>query len=197
MPTSTPPRRVYRKGVTTWVQAAIVSGSRNIRTSLTCTIVGWLPVFTRQESVQIVLDSWQFLHDHDRMSIMGYVILENHLHVVAIADDLSKEIGDFKSFTARKIIDLLKALATCREPILKQLKTEKAKHKTDREYQLWQEGSHPEEIQNEEMLRQKLEYTHNNPLKRGYVDKPEHWRFSSARNYVGMPGLVTVLTDWG
>ena len=111
---------------------------------LTCTIVGWLPVFTRPESVRIILDSWQYLHDHDRMSIMGYVILENHLHVIAISDDLSKEIGDFKSYTARKIIDLLKANNA--ETILKQLKTEKAHHKTDRDYQVWQEGSHSEEI---------------------------------------------------
>src|SRR5262249_46938466 len=28
---------------------------------LTCTIVGWLAVFTRPEAVQIVFDSWNFL----------------------------------------------------------------------------------------------------------------------------------------
>jgi REP element-mobilizing transposase RayT len=161
---------------------------------LTCTIVGWLPVFTRPESVQIVLDSWKFLHEHERMSIMGYVILENHLHVIAVSNDLSKEMGDFKSYTARKIIDLLKESKA--DTILKHLRHEKAAHKTDREYQLWQEGSHPQEIQNEAMLRQKLEYIHYNPVKRGYVDFPEHWRYSSARNYRGEPGLVPVVTDW-
>ena len=54
-------------------------------------------------------------------------------------------------------------------------------HKLDREYQCWEEGSHPQLIQNAEMLRQKLDYSHFNPVKRGYVDKPEHWRYSSAR----------------
>ena len=34
------------------------------------------------------------------------------------------------------------------------------------------------------MLRQKIEYIHDNPVRRGYVDAPEHWRYSSARNYV-------------
>ena len=28
-------------------------------------------------------------------------------------------------------------------------------------------------------MRQKLEYIHNNPVKRGYVDDPTHWRYSS------------------
>ena len=161
---------------------------------MTCTIVGWLPIFTRPESVQIVLDSWKFLHDHDRMSIMGYVIMENHLHLIGVSDDLPKEMGDFKSYTARRIIDLL--LECNAETILRQLRREKTVHKTDREYQLWQEGSHPKEIQNDEMMRQKLEYIHSNPVKRGYVDLPEHWRYSSARNYLGQPGLVHVVTDW-
>ena len=41
------------------------------------------------------------------MRLFAYVILENHLHFIALSDNLSKEIGDFKSFTARKLIDLL------------------------------------------------------------------------------------------
>jgi hypothetical protein len=72
----------------------------------------------------------------------------------------------------------------------------KSRHKTDREFQLWQQGSHPEEIFSDEMMWQKLEYTHNNPLRRGYVDDMLHWRYSSARNYAGQAGLLPVRTDW-
>ena len=35
-----------------------------------------------------------------------------------------------------------------------------------------------------QMLRQKLDYIHCNPVKRGYVAAPEHWLYSSARNYM-------------
>ena len=35
-------------------------------------------------------------------------------------------------------------------------------------------------------MRQKLDYIHHNPVKRGYVDQPEHWRYSSARNYASV-----------
>ena len=161
---------------------------------LTCTVVGWLPVFTRPEAVQIVYDSWQFLRDKERMEIYGYVILENHLHLIASSNDLAKENGDFKSFTARRLIDLLEAQNA--HLILKLLHYLKAAHKTDREYQLWIEGSHPQQIQNEEIMRQKLEYIHLNPVKRGYVDDPIHWRHSSARNYAGLPSLFPVKTVW-
>ena len=45
-------------------------------------------------------------------------------------------------------------------------------------------------------LMQKLDYLHYNPVKRGYVDFPEHWRWSSARTYLGQPGLIEIDTDW-
>jgi putative transposase len=55
---------------------------------------------------------------------------------------------------------------------------------------------HPEWIQNEEMMRQKIEYIHQNPVERGYVDLAEHWRYSSARNYQGMSGLLAIDRRW-
>jgi len=160
----------------------------------TCTIVEWLPVFTRQESVQIILDSWSFLQREKRLTLFAYVVLENHIHFIASNDNLAKEIGDFKSYTARRLIELLESANA--KTILDQLAFRKAKHKNDRDYQLWQEGSHPQQITSDEMMWQKIEYIHYNPLKRGYVDDPVHWRYSSARNYAGLPGLIEVTTDW-
>lgn len=66
----------------------------------------------------------------------------------------------------------------------------------DQQFQVWQEGSHPQEIKDDEMMRQKLEYVHINPLKREYVDEAVHWRYSSARNYEGLQGLIPVQTRW-
>jgi len=80
--------------------------------------------------------------------------------------------------------------------LLSQFARYKKPHKTQSEYQLWQEGSHPQLMATESVLRQKLEYIHQNPVKRGYVDMPEHWRYSSARCYAGMDGLIDVVTEW-
>jgi putative transposase len=96
------------------------------------------------------------------------------------------ELPLFKSYTARQLIDHLKEFHA--EWLLKQTAYFCKSHKHDREYQCWEEGSHPQLIQNEEMLRQKLDYIHFNPVKRGYVDKPEHWRYSSARTLRGWRG---------
>ena len=120
--------------------------------------------------------------------------MENHLHLIASSEQLSKEIGDFKSFTARKIIDLL--VETNAQHFLRQLAFHKLPHKMDRPYQFWQEGSHPQLIQDENMMRQKIVYIHENPVRRGYVEEPTHWRYSSARDYAGQAGLLEVNLGW-
>ncbi|MCI5124848.1 MAG: transposase, partial [Candidatus Electrothrix sp. AR5] len=71
---------------------------------MTSTVNNWLPIFTRPETVQIVLDSWRYLQEKHNFRLYGYVILENHLHLIAQSPQLSKDMQRFKSYTARKII---------------------------------------------------------------------------------------------
>lgn len=157
---------------------------------LTCTVVEWLPVFTRPDAVQIILDSWRHQRAQSGLRLFGYVILENHLHFVAQAPRLEKCLSSFKSFTAARIIELLEQRRA--EQLLTRMRLTKPLHKIDREYQFWQEGSHAEMIFSEPVMREKLNYIHLNPVQRGYVDQPEHWRYSSARNYLGQPGLIEI-----
>lgn len=161
---------------------------------LTCTVVRWLPAFSHPYLAEIVLDSLAFLQKQKRIVLYAYVILENHLHLIASSQNLSKEIGDFKSFTARSIIDCLEVRKSY--SLLQELFSAKLRHKKDRRYQFWQEGSHPQAIQDEKMMRQKIEYIHNNPVRRGYVDEPTDWRYSSARNYSGKKGVIPVTIVW-
>lgn len=161
---------------------------------LTCTVLNWMPLFTRPQTVDIILDALIYRQEHRGWKLYGYVILENHLHLIVQADRLRAEVAHFKSYTARQIIDHLQS---CRaERLLKQMAFFRKAHKLDRDYQCWEEGSHPQLIQNEQILRQKLDYIHFNPVKRGYVDEPEHWRYSSARDYAGRSGLIPVYKEW-
>ncbi|SER74934.1 hypothetical protein SAMN03159444_04941 [Pseudomonas sp. NFACC02] len=157
---------------------------------LTCTIVEWLPLFTRPALVEVVLNTWRFQQVNQDLKLYGYVVLENHLHYLAQASDLGKSVASFKSFTARNIINHLEQ--TRADSTLQRLRFAKRAHKVDRVHQVWQEGVHAELVYSESVMRQKLEYIHNNPVKRGYVDLGEHWRYSSARDYQGQPGLIEV-----
>jgi len=161
---------------------------------ITCTVLHWIPLFTRVQSVQILIDSLKYLQQSDNMKIFSYVILENHLHMVASSDDIAKTIKKFKSFTAKELLALLQKENI--KTILEQLAFYKKAHKTQIGYQVWQEGMHPQLIQNEQMMSEKIEYIHNNPLKRGYVDEAKHWRYSSARDYEGVGGLLNIERMW-
>jgi len=161
---------------------------------VTCTILNWIALFTRPQTVDIILQALQYRQENSNWKVYGYVILENHLHLLVQCENLAEEFPRFKSYTARQLIDYLKAENA--QPILKQLSLFRKRHKIDRDYQLWEEGYHPQMIENEAVLRQKLDYIHNNPVKRGYVERPEHWRYSSAGVYAGKPGLISVFSDW-
>jgi hypothetical protein len=107
--------------------------------------------------------------------------MENHFHLIASGPSLESIIQSLKRHTAKQIIAKLKAQK--KKWLLNQLSFYKKKYKAHSAYQVWQEGFHPQLIENEEMLTQKMEYIHYNPVRRGYVDYPESWRYSSARNY--------------
>ena len=161
---------------------------------VTLTVLNWIPLFTRPATVEILFEALRWRQQERGWSLFGYVVLENHCHLVLQAPGLAKQLAEFKSYTARQLIDYLEAHGVQR--ILDQLVWFKKRHKSDREHQLWEEGSHPQLVGSDEIMQQKLDYMHNNPVKRGYVDRPEHWRYSSARNYLGQPGLLGVDTSW-
>ena len=161
---------------------------------ITNTVVAWLAAFSYPQHAEILIESWRFLQNDRGIVIMGWVIMENHIHWIAAGPDLGKRVGEFKSYTAKSILRCMERRGY--ETLLQELSFYKLKHKTGQQHQFWQEGSHPQVIESDEVAWQKIEYIHNNPLRRGYFDDPTHWRYSSARSYAGQPGLLDVCVDW-
>ncbi len=161
---------------------------------VTCTILNWLPIFTRKESTQIILDSLEYLQGSDNLKIYAYVILENHLHMIVQSDDLPTTMKHFKRHTARQIINLLKVQNI--HTILDQFKFYKRAHKSKTTYQVWQEGYQPILMKNDKIMIDTIKYIHHNPVKRGYVAEDIHWLHSSARDYGGLNGSVNVERFW-
>ncbi|MEW6657523.1 MAG: transposase [Thermodesulfobacteriota bacterium] len=157
---------------------------------LTCTIIEWLPVFTRKPYFEIIIDSLKYCRERKGLKIFAYVVLDNHLHLVAHGERLPETIKEFKSFTAQGIIKL--ATEEGKDWLLNQFKFFKARHKQESRHQVWQEGFHPQLVISEEMLSQKVEYIHDNPVKAGLVERAEDWLYSSAKNYLGQAGMLEI-----
>ncbi|MGH9846483.1 MAG: transposase, partial [Blastocatellia bacterium] len=73
---------------------------------VTCTVLHWIPVFTRPATVDIVLDCLRYLIAEEHR-VYAYVILENHIHLVAQSNDLKRDMSRFKSYTAKRLIQYL------------------------------------------------------------------------------------------
>ncbi|WP_428234866.1 REP-associated tyrosine transposase [Gracilimonas sp.] len=157
---------------------------------ITSMIKDGLPLLSKPKLSQIVLDGFLFLQSERKVIIYGYVIMENHFHAIVEGEDLAKKLRLAKSFMARRMIDCLKADGNSK--LLAQIEFRKLKHKLKSDYQVWEEGFHPKQLLNNEMVAQKLDYIHFNPVKCGFIDRPEYWRYSSARNYLGQTGLIPV-----
>ena len=149
---------------------------------VTSTIVAWLPVFTTAARCDILVDSFMYCREYKQLKVFAWVILDNHFHAIVGAPDLMRVMADFKRHTAQRIIEQLQR-EKC-EWLLNQLEFLRAKHKEESRYQVWQEGYHPQAIMDDMTLEQKLTYIHNNPVQRGLVAGPEHWRYSSAHEWL-------------
>jgi REP element-mobilizing transposase RayT len=148
---------------------------------ITSTVNGRYPLFTRKSVQQILREGLKFLIHKRNSSISAYVIMPDHIHFIAQGADLGKNISSFKSYTARRMIDLFKEKSEWH--LLNLLKEAKLATKVDREYQLWAEGFHPKQISNTDVMRQKIEYIHYNPVKAKLVGEMSGWEYSSYRDY--------------
>lgn len=75
---------------------------------ITITVIDWVDVFTREEYKEIIAESLDFCRRKKGLCIYAWVLMTNHLHLIASHNEdnehLAKVIGDFKKFTAKKVI---------------------------------------------------------------------------------------------
>ena len=156
---------------------------------VTGTIVAWLPVFTTAARCDILVQALDYCRAHKGLKIHAWVILDNHFHAILSGPDLAQVLADLKRHTARRLIEQLEREGCAW--LLHQLQHFRLRHKIESRHQVWQEGSHPQAMMSDAIMEQKLEYLHNNPVKRGLVASPEHWRYSSAHEW--LPGTLPLL----
>ncbi|MCK5123051.1 MAG: transposase [Candidatus Pacebacteria bacterium] len=158
--------------------------NENIAHFLTITIIEWIDVFTKPQYFQIIIDSLKYCQKNKGLLLYEFVIMTNHLHLVAKAKEkykLSQIISDFKKHTTREILKELEK--DNRRYILNLIKNSFSKKK-DYQNQIWQRENYSEVIESEKFYFQKAKYIYNNPIKREYVAKQEDWFYSSAKNRI-------------
>jgi len=160
-------------------------------------VVNWIDLFIRNEYKQIMLDSWKHCQANKGLEIYGWCIMTSHIHMIigTHGDKLEDIMRDMKKHTSLELKKAIKNHSTesRREWLLWMMERAGRKNSNNHKFQLWQQDNHPIELYDYKVLHQKLDYVHYNPVEAGFVEKPEDYLYSSARDYYGRQGLLDVL----
>jgi putative transposase len=126
-----------------------------------------------------------------RFVVVGYVVMPEHVHLLLTEPEVgspSTVMQVVKQRTAKSLLPRRKR----RDPRQRELFV----RETQRAF--WQARFYDFNVWTTKKRIEKLRYMHRNPVKRGLVEAPEQWRWSSYRLYLlGEAGLVKVNEGWG
>lgn len=164
---------------------------------LTFTVVGWIDVFSRLVYKEILTDSFRYCINNKGLHIYGWVIMSNHVHLIASAEhgNLPDIVRDLKKFSAKKILEEINMnpQESRKEWMLAIFRNTGNYNRNNKEYQFWQQYTNkPVELYSKEVMQQKLNYIHDNPVIAGLVTSPEYYTYSSCIDYAGEKGLLDI-----
>lgn len=137
-----------------------------------------LPVFRTATIAKIVCSALNDARRSGGFLIFAYVVMLDHLHLVTDSSVKASQIHRFVNGNiARQVIDHLKSEG--HNDALKKLAA--VGRRDGSEYSLWNHNPDTRLLWTDQMLWQRIQYTHLNPVRAGLCDHPDDWPWSSAR----------------
>ena len=157
--------------------------------------VEWVDVFTRTMYKDVIVDSLKYCQENKGLLLYAWVIMTNHVHLIISSKEGIKQediIRDLKKHTSKQLLKLIEenSRESRRNWMMRTFKRAGEKNSNNKYYQFWRQDNHPIELTTNEMMEQRLDYIHHNPVVEGIVDEPEYYLYSSARDYAGMKGML-------
>lgn len=148
--------------------------------------VYWLDVFTRQVYFTILEQSVHYCRTEKGMQRYGYCFMPSHIHFIFrdANEDPDSLLMDFKKYASKQMPKAIKENPQeSRKEWLRWMFERAGKKKGNiSKCQFWQHHNKPIELWSTAVIKQKLDYVHNNPVESGFVTEPTQWKYSSARN---------------
>ena len=158
---------------------------------VTFAVQEWIEVFKEIDYINILVESLEYCQKHKGLEIYAWCIMTNHVHLLvrAVGDNLLQDIlRDFKKYTSKVIVKAIKS------------NEDKSNNKwliekfiTLEGIRFWRPDNKPIEVWSIKITYQKLNYIHRNPVKAGFVQRPEEYLYSSAVDYSGGRGLLDIV----
>jgi putative transposase len=154
---------------------------------LTCSCFHRLPLLSKDRSRQWCVDALADARTKHAFDLWAWVIMPEHIHVLL--------------YPRHPVYDMAKIVWSIRQPVgvnairyLRQhapeyLERLTVRNRTRTYRRFWQAGPGMDcNITDIRGVHQVIDYIHMNPVRRGLVERPEDWPWSSARDWLGLPG---------
>ena len=163
---------------------------------VTFATVNWIDVFTRNIYKDILVDSLNFNVTNKGLLIYSWCIMTNHVHMIigTKLNPMQDIMRDLKSYTSKEILKAIKdnPRESRKNWMLWMFERAGKRNSNNTKYQFWQQHNHPIQLDDNKIFDQKMQYIYQNPVVAGFVDKAEHFPYSSAKDYAGENGFVKV-----
>jgi len=154
-----------------------------------------LPLLIADQTRRWVIDAMAALRQKQSIALFAYVIMPEHVHVLLMPNE--------------SMYDMARILAALKAPVARRAK----QHLTDSDrhdwlakltvrypsrtvFRFWQPGGgFDRNIKEQRSLRSIIDYIHANPVRRGLVNSPLDWEWSSARFWNGLTDVPIKMDD--
>ncbi|MBY0478188.1 MAG: transposase [Chitinophagaceae bacterium] len=144
-------------------------------------------MFTREQYKEIIVESLQYCTEQKGLTLHAWVIMTNHVHLIISSktSKLDALVRDMKKFTSKQIIKAItdNPEESRKEWMLNIFRYAGTGNKNNKDFQFWKQDYHPVELSTNELLEQRLQYLHENPVRSGLVWEAWHYKYSSAIDY--------------
>ena len=140
-----------------------------------------LPLFQDDWAKDIFVDCLGIQRKRSGFHLIAWVVMPDHVHLLLWPKlpeyPVSKVLWGLKRDVARRVVS---GFRDRESSMLEQILN------PHRQHQFWQRGGgHDRNIFSEDEIREKIDYINMNPVRKGLVEAPVEWVWSSARWYAG------------
>jgi putative transposase len=125
---------------------------------------------SERRAKEIFIDCLRAAREKHDFKLSGYVVMPDHVHLVIHPPDVMRlglVVREIKSKMARAYFGEMPTGLTTASRVF------------------WQKRCYDHNCRSAETVREKIEYCHKNPVKRGLVEEPGDWEWSSYNYYEG------------
>jgi putative transposase len=165
---------------------------------LTLNVVDKIDLFVRPAYKQVIADALNYFIAAREVVVYAWCLMSSHLHLVVKTKEDTGPAHferDFKKYTTPELPKTIETeMDFRREWMMKRFEDFSKSLRRIEKFSLWQNCSGPVHIDTSQanLVLDRIDHIHENPLREKIVELPEAYLYSSARDYAGLKGLVSV-----